>query len=206
MKPIPFTVRRPASFLDQRENRAAVEQLAFGKRVLNVFAYNGGFSLYGARGGAREVTSLDISQPALDAAVRNFVLNQDDSNVSQSIHKLLSGDAFVLLQQLADAGERYDLVIIDPPAFAKRQRETERALHAYAQLTQLGLGVLRPDGVIVLASCSSRISTDAFMANAKEAAAQVKRPLQIFQTTGHPLDHPVTFPEGAYLKCLYATA
>lgn len=202
----PIHGQKTGFFLDQRENRAAVEALAKGKRVLNVFAYNGGFSLYAARGGATEVSSLDLSQPALEAALRNFALNQDDANVVAAEHKVLAGDAFVLLQQLADRGERYDLVIIDPPAFAKRQSEVEGALRAYARLTSLGLGVLKRGGTIVLASCSSRVTAEAFVDNAKQAAAQSGRPLQPFRQTAHALDHPVGFAEGAYLKCLYATA
>jgi 23S rRNA (cytosine1962-C5)-methyltransferase len=202
----PVQGQKTGFFLDQRENRAAVEGLAAGKRVLNVFAYNGGFSLYAARGGAYEVTSLDLSQPALAAAARNFALNRTDRAVAAADHRLLAGDAFALLAQLAAAGERYDLVIIDPPAFAKRQSEVPRALGAYAQLTRLGLGVLTTGGTIVLASCSSRVSTGEFVQNATAAAASVGRPLALFLQTAHPLDHPVNFPEGAYLKCLFAIA
>jgi len=202
----PIHGQKTGFFLDQRENRANVEGLAQGKRVLNVFAYNGGFSLYAARGGATMVASLDLSRPALAAAERNFALNQHDPHVAATAHQLLVGDAFTLLQQLATDGARYDLVIIDPPAFAKRQSEVERALHAYTQLTRLGLQVLQPRGTIVLASCSSRVTADAFVINAQQAAAKAGRPLQIFAQTGHALDHPVRFAEGAYLKCLYAHA
>lgn len=202
----PIHGQKTGFFLDQRENRARVEGLAGGKRVLNVFAYNGGFSLYAARGGAITVASLDLSRPALAAAERNFALNQHDPQVAATEHQLLVGDAFALLQQLATDRVRYELVIIDPPAFAKRQSEVERALHAYAQLTRLGLLVLQPGGTLVLASCSSRVTADAFVANAQQAAAQAGRPLRIFDQTAHPLDHPVRFAEGAYLKCLYARA
>lgn len=202
----PIHGQKTGFFLDQRENRARVEGLAAGKRVLNVFAYNGGFSLYAARGGATAVTSLDISGPALAAAERNFALNRDERTIATANHQRLEGDAFILLQTLAQAGEAYDLVIIDPPAFAKRQAEVTRALNAYAQLTRLGLGVLRPGGTIVLASCSSRIGTAEFVANAEQAAVAAGRPLRIFDTTGHALDHPVGFAEGAYLKCIYAFA
>ena len=202
----PIHGQKTGFFLDQRETRARVERLAAGKRVLNLFAYNGGFSLYAARGGATQVTSLDSSRPALAAATRNFALNQSNPNVAKADHQLLAGDAFVLLQQLANDGMGYDLVIIDPPAFAKRQSEVERALEAYAQLTRLGLNVLVPGGTIVLASCSSRVTAEAFAANAVQAALRVGRPLRVFDQTGHALDHPVGFIEGAYLKCLYARA
>ncbi|MEZ4726782.1 MAG: class I SAM-dependent rRNA methyltransferase [Caldilineaceae bacterium] len=202
----PIHGQKTGFFLDQRENRARVEGLAAGKRVLNVFAYNGGFSLYAARGGARQVTSLDISRPALAAAERNFALNQQMSSVAAADHQLLVGDAFQLLAQMGAAGQRFDLVIIDPPSFAKQQSETERALAAYAQLTRLGLGVLQTGGTMVLASCSSRVSAETFFATVTQAAAQLKRPLQVFDQMTHALDHPIGFPEGAYLKCLYATA
>ena len=202
----PIHGQKTGFFLDQRENRARVEQLAAGKRVLNVFAYNGGFSLYAARGGARQVASLDSSRPALAAAERNFALNRSIPTVAAATHQLLAGDAFLLMAQMAAAGERFDLVIIDPPAFAKQQAEVERALSAYAQLTRLGLGVLSPGGTLVLASCSSRVSSEAFVATVTQAAAQLNRPLHIFAQTAHAVDHPIGFAEGAYLKCLYATA
>lgn len=202
----PLHGQKTGFFLDQRDNRARVEGVAAGKRVLNVFAYNGGFSLYAARGGAPQVASLDISRPALQAAERNFALNQDVPTVAAASHQLLAGDAFVLLAEMANAGRRFDLVIIDPPAFAKQQAEVERALAAYAQLTRLGIGVLAPGGTIVLASCSSRVSTEAFITTTTGAAANQGRPLRVFAQTAHALDHPIGFPEGAYLKCLFATA
>ncbi len=202
----PCRGQKTGFFLDQRENRARVEQLAAGKRVLNVFAYTGGFSLYAARGGARQVTSLDLSRPALAAAERNFGLNQLVPTVAAATHELLVGDAFQLMHQMQAANQRFDLVVIDPPAFAKQQAEVERALGAYAQLTRLGLGVLQPGGTLVLASCSSRVSSAAFVAVVTQAATQLGRPLQIFAQTAHALDHPIGFAEGAYLKCLYATA
>lgn len=202
----PIHGQKTGFFLDQRDNRARVEGLAAGKRVLNVFAYNGGFSLYAARGGAKQVASLDISRPALVAAERNFALNGDMPTIAAAEHQLLVGDAFSLLAQMGSAGRRFDLVIIDPPAFAKQQSEVERALAAYAHLTRLGLGVLQSGGTLVLASCSSRVSTADFVATTTAAAADRRRPLRLFAQTAHALDHPIGFPEGAYLKCLFATA
>ncbi len=192
-------------FLDQRENRARVEALAVGKSVLNVFAYSGGFSLYAARGGATEVASLDISEPALQAATYNFTLNMRNRNVAAAKHELLLGDAFVQMEELMANGRSFDMVIIDPPSFAKKQAEVERALGAYRRLVKLGLGVLRPGGTLVIASCSSRVSADTFFEMVVETAKQEKRPLREIERTRHALDHPITFPEGAYLKCLFAT-
>ena len=193
-------------FLDQRENRARVEGLARGTRVLNVFAYTGGFSLYAARGGAREVTSLDVSGPALEAAERNFRHNADDHTIAAARHHTLQGDAFEALQELRQAGSAYDLVVLDPPAFAKARGEVDRALASYRRLARLGLGVLRPGGTLVFASCSSRISAAQFRQTVEAAAAAAGRPLQRVEQTGHPLDHPIGFPEGEYLKCLFAVA
>jgi 23S rRNA (cytosine1962-C5)-methyltransferase len=191
-------------FLDQRDNRARVEGLAAGKEVLNVFAYSGGFSLYAARGGARRVVSLDLSRPALEAAAANFALNQDHPTVAAAVHELLAGDAFVEMERLRVDGRQFDLVIIDPPAFAKKQSETARALSAYARLVRLGLALLRPGGALVMASCSSRVTADEFFRLVHETARDEERPLREIARTGHAPDHPIHFPEAAYLKCLFA--
>ncbi len=193
-------------FLDQRDNRARVEKLAAGKRVLNVFAYTGGFSLYAARGGAPEVVSLDISQPALANAMRNFKLNRAHEAVAAAEHELLVGDAFRTMKQLIANRRRFEMVIIDPPAFAKRKEEVEQALSAYGRLVRLGLHLLRPEGILVMSSCSSRISAEEFFTLVHKTAVEAGRPLQEIERTGHALDHPITFPEGAYLKCLFAIA
>ncbi|MFQ5400224.1 MAG: class I SAM-dependent rRNA methyltransferase [Anaerolineae bacterium] len=190
-------------FLDQRENRARVERLAQDQSVLNLFAYTGGFSLYAARGGAASVTSVDISRPALDAAVRNFALNPALSHVP---HKLIQGDVFEVLTSLQGNRVWFDLVIIDPPSFAKQQAEVERASAAYARLVRAGLGVLRPGGTLVMASCSSQVSATSFFALVLETAMKMGRPLQEIERTAHPVDHPIGFKEGAYLKCLFAVA
>jgi 23S rRNA (cytosine1962-C5)-methyltransferase len=202
----PVRGQKTGFFLDQRDNRARVEALAAGARVLNVFAYTGGFSLYAARGGARAVTSLDLSALALAAAERNFALNRALPAVAAAQHELLAGDAFDALAELARARRTFDLVIVDPPAFAKRQAEVERALAAYARLTRLALAVTRPGGTLVIASCSSRVSAAAFYDAVLAAAAQAGRPLRELARTGHALDHPVRFAEGEYLKCLFAVA
>ena len=190
-------------FLDQRENRAMVEKMARGKSVLNVFAYTGGFSLYAARGGATAVTSIDLSEPALLAAERNFALNPALSRVP---HKLIQGDAFQKLTRFGKDRRMFDMVIIDPPSFAKQKSEIDGALAAYARLVRLGLAVLSPKGRLVMASCSSRVAADDFFALVHGTAQRVKRPLNELERTTHPLDHPIRFPEGAYLKCIFAIA
>lgn len=193
-------------FLDQRENRARVEKLAAERTTLNVFAYSGGFSLYAARGGAVAVVSLDLSAPALAAAQRNFALNQHIPAVAVAQHDVLVADAFVALADLRRARRRFDLVIVDPPAMAKQSSEIARARLAYSRLTGLALGVLTPGGTLVMSSCSSRVDADTFFATINQAARQAGRPLRERERTGHPIDHPVRFPEGAYLKCLFAEA
>lgn len=192
-------------FLDQRDNRARVEEYAARRSVLNVFAYTGGFSVCAARGGARTVTSLDASAPALAAAERNFQHNDFDPAIAAARHRTVTGDAFELMEAMRDGGERFDLVILDPPSFAKSQAEVEGALHSYGRIIRLGLEVLSSPGLLVAASCSSRITADRFRGVVQETAASAGRSLDILQQTGHPLDHPIGFPEGAYLKCVFAT-
>jgi len=189
-------------FLDQRDNRKRVENLSKGKTVLNVFSYTGGFSLYAARGGATEVTSLDASRPALAAAQRNFALNPQIT----CPHKVLCGDAFAEMKALIDAEKTYDVVVIDPPSFARKKSEVESAGNAYGRLAKLGLALLARGGTLVLASCSSRISMDDFVAINQRAASQVSKSLKILERHEHAIDHPVDFAEGAYLKCLFTTA
>lgn len=191
-------------FFDQRENRAHARELAAGRRVLDVFAYSGGFSVYAAAGGAKTVTSMDISAPALEAAAVNFALNRDDPQVQAAQHITLAEDVFTGLERLHAAGERYTMVIVDPPSFAKSAAEIDRALAAYTRLTHLALGVLAAGGVLVMASCSSRVTAEAFFATITQTGRQAGRTLHKIRRTGHALDHPVGFPEGAYLKCLFA--
>lgn len=201
----PVRGQKTGFFLDQRENRARVEKLAQGKSVLNVFAYSGGFSLYAARGGATQVDSLDLSRSALAAAKRNFELNRACTAVAAARHELLQGDAFELMAALHKQGRVYDMVLIDPPSFAKKKSETERAISSYYRLTQLGLKLLASQGLFMQASCSSRVDADTFFRGIHQAADDLRRPLRELERSGHPLDHPMRFKEGAYLKCLFAT-
>lgn len=191
-------------FLDQRDNRALVERDSAGRSVLNVFSYTGGFSVYAARGGARSVTSLDASKPALAAAARNFDHNRDHGNVASANHRVLAGDAFEVLPRLRDEGARFDMVILDPPAFAKAAREVPRALRSYQTILRRGLDVLRPGGTLVAASCSSRVTAAEFLDLVQQSATGAGRTLRVRRVTGHPLDHPIGFPEGSYLKCVFA--
>lgn len=202
----PVQGQKTGFFLDQRDNRARVESLAKGRRVLNVFSYNGGFSLAAARGGAVEVTSVDQSGPALQSSQRNFTLNVNVPAVAAARHVTIEEDAFKALAELVKQGKKYDLVIIDPPAFAVRRSQVKDALNAYGRLARLGLNLLVSDGDIVLASCSNPVSPDDFRQTMCAAAEKVGRPLRKIEETSHALDHPLDFVESRYLKCLFAKA
>ena len=189
-------------FFDQRDNRARVGKISKGKSVLNVFSYTGGFSVYAARGGAKEVVSVDMSAPALDAAVRNM----SHSHLDAVPHEIIADDAFEVLARLKAEKRLFDVVAIDPPTFARNQAQVESALGAYRRLTQMGLSVLRHNGTLVQASCSSRVDAESFFGAIHQAAVRARRSLQEIERTGHAIDHPIGFKEGAYLKCLFAIA
>ena len=185
-------------FLDHRENRKRVGELSTGQTVLDVFSYAGGFSVHALANGADEVTSLDISKQALDIARENGKLNS-----YSGIHKTICGDAFEEMRRLIKKGKRFDVVVIDPPSFAKQQSEIDLAKKKYAQLAEIGAKLTAKNGLLVLASCSSRVSAQAFFDINTRILSDQKRPFEIFDRTQHDIDHPVTFPEGAYLKCGY---
>ena len=172
-----------------------------GARVLDVFAYSGGFSVYAASGGAQSVLSLDQSAPALEAARANMALN----NVATP-HETRAADAFDGMTALRSEGREFDLIVVDPPAFASQQSAIPGALNAYARLTALALDLLSANGVLVMASCSSRVSAPQFYDTVLNAARAAGRPLHTINRAAHALDHPISFPEGEYLKCLFARA
>lgn len=202
----PVEGQKTGFFLDQRDNRARVEGLARGRDVLNVFSYTGGFSVYAARGGARSVTSVDLSAPAMAGCQRNFALNIGVPRVRSCPHHPVVGDAFQVLSEMARAGRRFGLVVLDPPMFAQSKAQVESALKAYQRLTQMGLAVLESGGTLVQASCSARVSAEDFFTTVEEAARQIGRPLSEIQCTAHAVDHPAKFLESSYLKCVFATA
>jgi 23S rRNA (cytosine1962-C5)-methyltransferase len=188
-------------FLDQRDNRRQIEALARGREVLNAFSFSGGFSLYAARGGARSVTDLDISAHALAGARRNFGLNQTNPSIAACRHEVIQADAFDWLQE--QRGRLFDLIVLDPPSLAKRESERTGALQAYAKLARHAIEHLRRDGMLMAASCSAHVSAEQFFQTIREVAARSGRTLAELQTSRHPPDHPATFPEAEYLKCIY---
>jgi 23S rRNA (cytosine1962-C5)-methyltransferase len=188
-------------FLDQRENRRIVESLARDRRVLNAFSFSGGFSLYAARGGARSVTDLDISEHALAGSERNFKLNSDSKKIAGCAHRTIQADAFEWMEKRES--EKFDLIILDPPSLAKREVERKRALQAYAKLAEEAIRRLHPGGILIAASCSAHVTADEFFALMRETAARSKKQWTEMRTTRHPPDHPATFSEAEYLKCIY---
>lgn len=187
-------------FLDQRENRRRVRELSTGRSVWNGFSYTGGFSVYAALGGARRVVSVDVAAPAIAAARRNFTLNGVDPNA----HGFFSEDAFTHLAAAAARGERHDLVIVDPPSFAKAERDVPAALSAYRELHGLALQLVAPGGLLCAASCSSHVPEAAFLTTLIPPGKthRKERRARLLEVFGQPLDHPSppAFPEGRYLK------
>lgn len=185
-------------FLDHRANRKKVGELAKGKTVLDVFSYAGGFSVHALAGGAIEVASLDISKPALEIAKNNAKLNPYTGK-----HTTIAGDAFIELQKLVDKKTKFDIVVIDPPSFAKNAAEVDKAIAGYRKLAKLGCKLVKKGGTLVLASCSSRVTADDFFTTVEETLRKNRARYKILEKTLHDIDHPIGFKEGAYLKCVY---
>lgn len=196
--------QKTGHFLDQRENRRLVGEAASGASVLDVFASTGGFTVHAAAGGAKDVTAIDLSAPTLAAAARNLAHNAHRPEVAACRVTTVVGDAFAEMERLRGQGRKFDVVVVDPPSFAQRQHEVDRALAAYARLTELAVGLTRRNGLLVQCSCSSRVATDQFFAGVTRAIGRTGRDLEVVRRTTHAVDHPVTFPEGAYLKALFA--
>jgi 23S rRNA (cytosine1962-C5)-methyltransferase len=196
--------QKTGHFLDQRDNRRLVGSAASGARVLDVFACTGGFSLAAAAGGARSVRSVDVSPGALEAARRNMAHNRHLAPVRRCRHDTTAGDAFEVMAKLRTTGERFDVVVVDPPSFAHNQAGVAGALRAYRRLTDLAVHLVEDGGLLVHASCSSRVPADDFFDEVHRAAAHARYQLEEVRRTGHPVDHPIGFQHGAYLKALFA--
>lgn len=190
-------------FFDQRDNRAEVRQRASG-RVLDVFAYSGGFTVNAAAGGASHVTSVDINNHALITCNQNVALNAHLPAVRDCDHRTITGDALEVMTDLTNSGEKFDMVIVDPPSMAKRADEVQTALLAYQRLAEAAIQLTTADGLLVMASCSSRIYPDQFFNLLHQTANTARVGLDEVLRTGHAIDHPIAFPEGEYLKCLLA--
>ncbi|KVU27040.1 23S rRNA methyltransferase [Burkholderia ubonensis] len=187
-------------YVDQRDNRALVTQYANGRDVLNCFCYTGGFSLAALKGGAARVVSIDSSGDALALAQQNVVANGFDPARAS----WLDADAFKTLRRLVDEGERFDLIVLDPPKFAPTRDSVDRAARAYKDINLSGFKLLRPGGLLFTYSCSGAIDMDLFQKIVAGAAADAKVDARILKRLGAGVDHPLlsAFPEGEYLKGL----
>ena len=187
-------------FIDQRENRALVERYAKGKDVLNMFCYTGGFSLYALRGGAKSVDSVDVSQKAIDLVNANVAKNFPKA----TNHKAITADAFDYLSSQKEEGRLYDLIILDPPAFAKHRDAVKNALRGYQRINAKAIEMIRPGGILFTFSCSQAVDKEQFRLAVFSAAAQVGRKVRILHQLHQPQDHPINIyhPEGEYLKGL----
>lgn len=184
-------------FIDQRENRKLLEQYSMGKNVLNMFCYTGGFSVYALRGGATRVTSVDSSAKAIDLTRANAELNFP----GDSRHDAYAEDAFKFLER---AGDDYELIVLDPPAFAKHKGALRNALKGYTRLNTIAISKIRKGGIIFTFSCSQAVNKDQFRLAVFTAAAQAGRHVRILHQLHQPADHPINIyhPEGEYLKGL----
>ncbi|MEM9368113.1 MAG: class I SAM-dependent rRNA methyltransferase [Planctomycetota bacterium] len=190
--------QKTGGYLDQQQNQAAASEYCRGRNVLDVCCYTGGFSLAAAGAGARSVTGIDGSDVALQAARANA-----ERNGFQNV-EFVRGDCFEDLKQRGKAGERFEVVIVDPPRFAGNRHQIKSALRAYTRLNALAIDLIPTGGILVTCSCSGRVGMDEFRDAVRLAADRRRRGLTLLETRGAPPDHPVSLdcPETQYLKCL----
>ena len=184
-------------FIDQRDNRSLIEKYSQGKKVLNMFCYTGGFSVYALRGGASIVHSVDSSERAIEMTNRNIALNFPDA----ANHEAYATDAFSYLR---DMDNSYDLIVLDPPAFAKHKDALRNALKGYTRLNAKAMQKIKPGGILFTFSCSQAVNKDQFRLAVFTAAAQSHRFVRVLHQLHQPTDHPINIyhPEGEYLKGL----
>ena len=196
----PLTGQKTGWFFDQAENRSRLARFGVGERVLDVCSYVGAWGLRAAALGAREVTCVDSSHPALERLADNAARNRLDERV-----RPLQGDAFDVLRGFKDEGRRFDTVILDPPAFIKRRKDEKEGTQAYSRLNRLGMELLEPGGLLVTSSCSFHMGRDAFLRTVQSSGRRAGRSLQLLEAGQQGPDHPVhpAIPETAYLKTLF---
>ena len=185
-------------FCDQRENRLVTAQFAAGAEVLEVFAHTGAFGIHAALAGAKSVEGLDVSDEALALARNHAMLNKVDD---RCVYR--TADAFEEMRKLERAGRRYDLVLLDPPAFARSKQAVPRALAGYKDVNLLGMRLTRPEGFLATSSCSHHVTEQEFLTSIRLAARDAKRQVRLLEQRGQASDHPIlaTMPETRYLKC-----
>ena len=198
----PWQGQKTGFFIDQRDKRAALQKYTHGARVLNCFSYTGGFSVYAALTGQETyVTSVDISAPAIATSRENFTLN----GLHPNEHTFFTADVFDYLEHAKSVGEQFDVVVLDPPAFAKSQNARNQALKAYRRLNMLAMQVLRPGGTLLTCSCSGAISMDDLLGIISQVAQQLHRTIHVLEKYTHGVDHPIhrAMPETSYLKAVF---
>ncbi len=188
-------------FLDQRDNRLKIREMAKDRSVLNVFSYSGGFSVYALAGGCRSVVEVDSNPLALETSLRNLKLNFPGKSFPSQNFSQKEGDAFQILAALKSEKRFYDLVILDPPAFARNKKHKAQALEAHARLAKAGAEVA--SGILFAASCSAHVPENDFYDAVYRGIGSAGIKYEEIARTGHALDHPVTFTEAFYLKSAY---
>ncbi len=185
-------------FLDQRENRRRAEARAAGRRALDLYCYQGEWALHMMRGGATEVLAVDSSSPALDAARRNAARNGQESAIA-----FREGDAFDVARELERGGERFGLIVLDPPALVKSRKHLATGARAYRDLNRVAMSMLAEDGVLVTCSCSHHLDDAMFRQVLLESARAARRPMRVLDWSAEAADHPqlLAVPETHYLKC-----
>jgi 23S rRNA (cytosine1962-C5)-methyltransferase len=197
--------QKTGAFLDQRENYATAAQYGHGE-ALDVFCYQGGFALHLAPR-CSHVTGVDSSRPALEVADQNAALNHEQRNDQGKEIEWIEANAFDLLKDYSSAGQRYDTIVLDPPAFAKSKRDLDAAIRGYKELNLRALKMLRPGGVLVTCSCSYHVGQADFLNMLADAARDARRAVRLTEVRGQSKDHPILLnvPETAYMTCVIST-
>jgi len=197
----PWQGQKTGFFLDQRDKRESLRKYVHGRRILNCFSYTGGFSVYAALAGASKVTSVDISAPAIEVSRANFSQN----GLNPDNYEFHITDVFDYLEEAVKQEKQFDVVILDPPAFAKTQSSRNNALKAYRRLNTLGMQVLRPGGILLTCSCSGVVGMDDLLGVISLSTQRFQRPVQLLESYTHGVDHPINLamPETAYLKAVF---
>jgi 23S rRNA (cytosine1962-C5)-methyltransferase len=198
----PWGGQKTGFFLDQRDKRNALRRYTHNKRVLNCFSYTGGFSVYAALSDSEtRVISVDSSEPAVETAYQHFQLN----GLDPELHQFLIADAFDYMEQAVEQGELFDVIVLDPPAFAKSQSARAQAIKGYRRLNMLGIQLLRPGGILLSCSCSGPIEMDDLLSVISQSAQHFKREVQLLEMYNVSIDHPMhlAMPETSYLKTVF---
>ena len=194
------TGHKTGFYLDQRDNRAIAGRYAKGRKVLNCFSYTGSFGVYALQGGASEVVNVDVSEPALALARRNAELNHLDLSKAQ----FLKQDVFKMLRECRERGDKFDMIVLDPPKFAESKTQLEGACRGYKDINLLACQLLNPNGILLTFSCSGLMTSELFQKVVADAALDAGREAQIIERMSQAADHPISvaYPEGFYLKGL----